>query len=72
MLSIAMNRAEHVCTTVITKHDEMLLCNHNIVINVMLCLLINSTEHYKSRTIVELPTCDDTRNRSISKQQLTS
>ena len=44
MLSIAINRAEHVCTTVIIKHNCMLMCNHKIVINIMLCLL-NSTGH---------------------------
>ena len=44
MLSIAMNRAEHVCATVIIKHNYMLMCNHKIVINIMLCLL-NSTGH---------------------------
>ena len=42
MLSIAINRAEHVCDTVIIKHNYMLMCNHKIVINIMLCLL-NST-----------------------------
>ena len=44
MLSIAINRAEHVCDTVIIKHNYMLMCNHKIVINIMLCLL-NSTGH---------------------------
>ena len=44
MLSIAINRAEHVCATVIIKHNCMLMCNHKIVINIMLCLL-NSTGH---------------------------
>ena len=44
MLSTAINRAEHVCTTVIIKHNYMLMCNHKIVINIMLCLL-NSTGH---------------------------
>ena len=44
MLSIAINRAEHVCATVIIKHNYMLMCNHKIVINIMLCLL-NSTGH---------------------------
>ena len=43
MLSIAINRAEHVCATVIIKHNYMLMCNHKIAIN-MLCLL-NSTGH---------------------------
>ena len=32
MLSIAINRANHVCTTVIIKHNYMLMCNHKIVI----------------------------------------
>ena len=41
MLSIAINRAEHVCATVIIKHNYMLMCNHKIVINIMLCLFIN-------------------------------
>ena len=44
MLSIAINRAEHVCATVIIKHNYMLMCNHKIVIKIMLCLL-NSTGH---------------------------
>ena len=44
MSSIAINRAEHVCATVIIKHNYMLMCNHKIVINIMLCLL-NSTGH---------------------------
>ena len=44
MLSIAINRAEHVCAIVIIKHNYMLVCNHKIVINIMLCLL-NSTGH---------------------------
>ena len=44
MLSIAINRAEHVCATVIIKHNYMLMCNHKIAINIMLCLL-NSTGH---------------------------
>ena len=38
MLLIAINRAEHVCATVIIKHNYMLMCNHKIVINIMLCL----------------------------------
>ena len=51
MLSIAINRAEHVCATVITKHNYMPMCNHKIVINIMLCLL-NSTGHdYISRDL---------------------
>ena len=44
MLSIAINRAEHVCATVIIKHNYMLMCNHKIAINIMLCLL-NRTGH---------------------------
>ena len=44
MLSIAINRAEHVRATVIIKHNYMLMCNHKIVINIMLCLF-NSTGH---------------------------
>ena len=44
MLSIAINRAEHVYATVIINHKYMLVCNHKIVINIMLCLL-NSTGH---------------------------
>ena len=44
MLSIAINRAEQVYATVIIKHNYMLMCNHKIVINIMLCLL-NSTGH---------------------------
>ena len=38
MLSIEINRAEHVCATVIIKHNYMLMCNHKIVINILLCL----------------------------------
>ena len=44
MLSIAINKAEHAGATVIIKHNYMLMCNHKIVINIMLCLL-NSTGH---------------------------
>ena len=57
-LCYQINRAEHVCATVIIKHNYMLMCNHKIVINIMLCT-------GKSRSIVDLPTYDDTRNRSI-------
>ena len=42
MLSIAINRVEHACAGVIIKHNYMRICNHIIVINVLLCLL-NST-----------------------------
>ena len=42
MLSIAINRGQRVCATVIIKHNYMLMCNHKIVTNIMLCLL-NST-----------------------------
>ena len=31
ILSIAINRAEHVYATVIIKHNYMLMCNHKIV-----------------------------------------
>ena len=41
---LAINRAEHVCATVIIKHNYMRMCNHKIVINIILCLL-NSTGH---------------------------
>ena len=51
MLSIAINRAEHVCAAVISKHNYMLMCNHKIAINIMLCLL-NSTGHVMSRSIL--------------------
>ena len=44
MLSIAINGAEHVCATVIIKHNYMLMCNHKMFINIMLCLL-NGTGH---------------------------
>ena len=44
ILSIATNRADPVCVTVIIKHNYKLMCNHKIVINIMLCLL-NSTGH---------------------------
>ena len=33
MLSIAINRVEHVYATVIIKHNYMLMCKHKIVIN---------------------------------------
>ena len=63
MLSIAINRAEPVCAAVIIKHNYVLMCNHNIVTNIMLCLL-NSKYTYilvgKSRFIVNLPTYNDT------------
>ena len=36
---IAINRLEHACATVIIKHNYMLMSNHKIVINIMLCLL---------------------------------
>ena len=39
ILSIAINRAEHVCAIVIIKHNNMLNCNHKIILNIMLCLL---------------------------------
>ena len=38
MLSIAINRAEQVCAIVIIKHNYMLMCNHKILLNIMLCL----------------------------------
>ena len=44
MLSIAINRAEHVRATVIIKHNYMIMCNHKIAINLKMCLL-NSTGH---------------------------
>ena len=63
MLSIAINRAEPVCAAVIIKHNYVLMCNHKIVINIVLCLL-NSKYTYilvcKSRLIVDLPTYYDT------------
>ena len=31
------------CATVIIKHNYMLMCNHKIVINIMLCLLNRTT-----------------------------
>ena len=34
--SIAINRAEHVCATVIIKHNYMPMCNHKVIINIML------------------------------------
>ena len=33
MLSVAINKAEHVCGTVTIKHNYMLINNHKIVIN---------------------------------------
>ena len=44
LLSSAINRTEHVYANVIIKHNYMLMCNHKIAINIMLCLL-NSTGH---------------------------
>ena len=44
MSSIAINRAEHLWAIVIFKHNYTLMCNHKIVINIMLCLL-NRTGH---------------------------
>ena len=42
------------------------MCNHKIIINIMLCLLNSRLQDiYKSRSIVDPPTYDDTRNRSI-------
>ena len=41
---IAINKAELVCTVVIMNHNYMLMCNHKIVINIILCLL-KSTGH---------------------------
>ena len=63
MLSVAINRAEHVSATVIIKHIYMLMCNHKnkIIINIMLCLL-NSTGHmyveiYNSRPMTTREIC---------------
>ena len=39
MLSIAIDRAEPVCATVIIKHNYVVMYNHKIVINIELCLL---------------------------------
>ena len=44
MLSIAINKAEHLCAIVIIKHKYMLMYNYKIVANIMLCLY-NSTGH---------------------------
>ena len=51
MLSIAINRAEPVCAAVIIKHNYMLMYNHKIVINIMLCLL-TSTRHTVYKLLV--------------------
>ena len=48
-LSIAINRAEHVCATVIIKHNYMLMCNHKIAINIMLCLCNSTYRTYISQ-----------------------
>ena len=66
MLSVAINRAEHVSATIIIKHIYMLMsvmCNHKnkIIINIMLCLL-NSTGHmyvgiYNSRPMATREIC---------------
>ena len=45
MLLIAINRAEHVCATVIIKHNYMPMCNQNVVINRMVCRVLNSDRH---------------------------
>ena len=52
MLSIAINKAEHVCATVIIKHNYMLMCDHKIVINIMLCFF-NSPGHKSSRALTK-------------------
>ena len=52
MLSIAINRAEHLCATVIIKHNYMLMCNHKIVINIMLCLLSSTGQAYLSQDLL--------------------
>ena len=44
MLSIAINRTEPVCATVINKHNYVLMCNHKYVINIVLCLLNNTRQ----------------------------
>ena len=44
MLSIAINRAEPVCAIVIIEHNYILMCEHKLVINTLLCLL-NYTGH---------------------------
>ena len=49
-LQFAINRVEHVCTTVSMVHSYMLMCNHKIVINIMLCLLY-STRHNAYREL---------------------
>ena len=43
MLSIAINRAEHVCGTVVIKHNYMLIYTQQLAINIILSL--NSTGH---------------------------
>ena len=44
LLSIVINRAEHVCAAVNIKHNYMVMCHRKIVVNIMLCL-VNSTGH---------------------------
>ena len=39
MLLIVSNRVEHAQSIVIINHKYMLMCNHKIIINIMLCLL---------------------------------
>ena len=44
----------------IGDYADSLMCNNKIVINIVLCLLYSTGHIYKSRSIVDLPTYDDT------------
>ena len=43
---ISINRVELVCTVEIVNHNYMLMCNHKIVINIILCLLESTGDIY--------------------------
>ena len=64
VLSIASNRAKYVCAIAITKRNYLLMCNHKIYINIMLCLW-NSTGHIHVEIYSRSVDQSDTWNRSI-------
>ena len=39
VVSIAINRAEHVCTTVIIKHNHIHNVHHKVIVHIMLSIL---------------------------------
>ena len=55
MLSIAINKAEHLCAIVIIKHKYMLMYNYKIVANIMLCLYNSTGHNYVSLNIYSRP-----------------